>query len=150
MKTAAAAHRCVPSNALVTTLIVVAIAWLVAPPGEALAQERRSGTVIGVDDRTRTIVIEEVGPWRVQKGVTQVMRHTIVIAPSARITSYIRVNVAGRFGGDFLEVPFELSDVAIGDFVTVEGRRVGRRLIASRIDVAQPGVAHHGPAVVMP
>jgi hypothetical protein len=117
------------------TLITVACLGLLALA--AGADERRSGRVIAVDDRSGVIVIDEVGPWRVQKGVTQVTRHSIVVTPSTKITSHIRVNIPGRFQGDFLEVPFELGDVARGDFVTVECRREGGRLIASSIAVAE-------------
>ena len=87
------------------------------------------------------IVINEVGPWKVRKGVTQVVRQIITVTPSTKIVSHIRVNVRGRFGGDFLEVPLQLSDVALGDFVTVECRRERGQLIASSIAVAEVGPA---------
>jgi hypothetical protein len=105
------------------------------------ADERRSGRVMGIDDRVGMILIEEVGPWQVRKGVTQVTRHTIVVTPSTKIVSHIRVNVSGRFGGDFIEVPLTLSDVSLGDFVTVECRRERGQLIASSIAVAELGPA---------
>ena len=105
------------------------------------ADERRSGHVTGIDDRVGMILIEEMGPWQVRKGVTRVIRHTIVVTPSTKIASHIRVNVAGRFGGDFIEVPLTLSDVSVGDFVTVECRRERGQLIASSITVAEVGPA---------
>lgn len=113
--------------------------WLTTAP--AHADERRSGRVMGIDDRVGMILIEEVGPWQVRKGVTQVTRHTIVVTPSTKIASHIRVNVAGRFGGDFIEVPLTLSDVSVGDFVTVECRRERGQLIASSLTVAEVGPA---------
>jgi len=70
-----------------------------------------------------------------------VIRHTIVVTPSTKIVSHIRVNVAGRFGGDFIEVPLTLSDVSLGDFVTVECRRERGQLIALSIAVAELGPA---------
>lgn len=105
------------------------------------ADERRSGRVMGIDDRVGMILIEEIGPWQVRKGVTQVTRHTIVVTPSTKIASHIRVNVAGRFGDDFIEVPLTLGDVSVGDFVTVECRRERGQLIASSITVAEVGPA---------
>jgi hypothetical protein len=105
------------------------------------ADERRSGRVLGIDDRVGMILIAEVGPWQVRNGVTQVTRHTIVVLPSTKIASYIRVNVPGRFDGDFIEVPLTLQDVSIGDFVTVECRRERGQLIASSIAVAELGPA---------
>lgn len=112
---------------------------LTAPP--AHADERHSGRIMGIDDRVGMILIEEVGPRQVRKGVTQVTRHTIVVTPSTKIASHIRVNVPGRFGGDFIEVPLTLSDVSLGDFVTVECRRERGQLIALSIAVAELGPA---------
>ena len=134
------------SKHLIAAVIAIACLAVLATP--IAAGERHSGQVVAVDvtgGSSGTIVIDEVGPWRVDKGVTQLTRHSIIVSPSTRITSYIRVNVPGRFQGDFLEVPFELSDVAPGDFVTVEFQRVGRLLVALRIDVAE-----HAPVVVLP
>jgi hypothetical protein len=107
----------------------------------ARAAERHSGRVKGVDERVGLILIEEVGPWVVKNGVTQVIRHTITVTPSTKIVSHIRVNVPGRFQGDFIEVPLELADVALDDFVTVECRRERGQLIASSIAVAELGPA---------
>ena len=124
----------------VAVMLVVGIACLglIVP---AHAAERRSGRVIAIDDRVGLIVIDEVGPWKVEKGVTQVVRQIITVTRSTKIVSHIRVNVPGRFGGDFLEVPLQLSDVSVGDFVTVECRRERGQLIASSIAVAEVGPA---------
>jgi hypothetical protein len=116
-------------------VIVVAVLGLLSPV--ARAAERRSGTVVSVDDRSGTIVIDEIGPWRVEKGVTQVTRHSIVVTAATKITSHVRVNVPGRFSGDFIDVALELADVSPGDIVTVECRRERGRLVASSIDVAE-------------
>src|SRR5262249_41896145 len=105
------------------------------------ADERRSGRVLGIDDRVGMILIEEVGPWQGRKGATQVTRHALVVLPATKIASHIRVNAPGRFGGDFIEVPLTLRDVSIGDFVTVECRRERGQLIASSISVAEAGPA---------
>jgi hypothetical protein len=112
---------------------------LIAPA--AHAAERRSGRVVGIDDRVGLIAIDEVGPWKVEKGVTQVVRQIITVLPSTKIVSHIRVNVAGRFAGDFIEVPLTLADVSVGDFVTVECRRERGQLIASSVAVAEVGPA---------
>ncbi len=128
--------------------MVIAIACLAGLGPAVAAEGRHSGKVVAVDavsERSGTIVIDEVGPWQVQNGTTRLTRHSVIVNPSTKITSYIRVNIPGRYQGDFLEVPFDLSDVARGDFVTVEFQRVGRLLIASRIDVAE-----HTPVVIVP
>lgn len=129
--------RCMPRPVAGAMAIAIALAWLAVLSSSALADERRSGRVVGIDDRARIIVIEEVGPWHARKGVTQITRHTIWVTPSTKIASHIRINAPGRFEDDFLEVPLELTDVARGDFVTIECRRVGGRMVASRIDVAE-------------
>jgi hypothetical protein len=116
-------------------LIAVACLGLLAPG--SWAAERRSGRVIAVEVESGMLVIDEVGPWQVDKGVTRVTRHSIAVTPSTSIKSHIRVNVPGRFGDDFIEVPLELGDVARGDFVTVEFRRERGRLVASSIAVAE-------------
>ena len=129
-----------PVSRIAARLVVGMVALGLMAPA-AHADERRSGRVIAVDDRAGLILIEELGPWRVKNGVTQVTQHTIVVTPSTKIASHIRVNVPGRFGGDFIEVPLHLADVARGDFVTVEGRRERGRLIASSVAVAEVGPA---------
>jgi hypothetical protein len=122
-------------------ILVVGVVCLALIVPAAYAAERRSGHVIGIDDRAGLLVIDEIGPWQVRKGVTQTMRHTMIVTPSTRIASHIRVNVPGRFEGDFIEVPLELSDVTVGDFVTVECRREGSKFIALSIAVAELGPA---------
>ena len=124
-----------------TAIVIVCLVSLGLMAPAVHAEERRSGRVTGIDDRVGMILIEEVGPWQVRKGVTQVTRHTIVVLPSTKIASHIRVNVAGRFAGDFIEVPLTLGDVALGDFVTVECRRERGALIALSIAVAEVGPA---------
>ena len=122
-------------------ILVVGLVYLGLMAPAVHADERRSGHVIGIDDRVGMILIEEIGPWEVRKGVTQVTRHTIVVLPSTKIASHIRVNVAGRFGGDFIEVPLTRRDVALCDFVTVECRLERGALIALSIAVAEVGPA---------
>lgn len=103
----------------------------------AAAAERRSGRIVGINDSDRLIVVDEIGSWQLRGGVTRVTRHFVSVPLSAKIVSHIRVNVAGRFEGDFIEVALTLSDVSVGDFVTVEGRRARGRLIATSITVAE-------------
>jgi hypothetical protein len=121
--------------------VVAGIVLLGLVTAAAAAAERRSGQVVGVDDTERLIVIDEIGPWQVRQGVTQVTRHVFSVPPSAKIASHIRLNIPGRFQGDFIEVGLELSDVSVGHFVTVEYRRERNRLIATSIAVAELGPA---------
>jgi hypothetical protein len=107
----------------------------------AAAAERCSGRVVGIDDTERLIVVDEIGPCQVRDGMTRVTRHGFIVPPSAKIVSHIRVNVPGRFQGDFIDVSLELSDVSVGDFVTVEYRRDRDRLIVTSVAVAELGPA---------
>lgn len=132
-------EACMRGAACAVRILVIAVVGLALLAPDARAAERRSGRVIDVDVRSSTVVIDEVGPWQTRNGVTQVMRHSILVTPATKIMSHIRVNVAGMFQDDFIEVPLELGDVARGDFVTVEGRRERGRLIASSIAVAELG-----------
>jgi len=125
------------SKALVaaTMAVIAALAGLVQT---VHAGERHSGKVVvddAVTNRSGTIMIDELGPWRVDKGVIRLRRHSIIANPSTKIASYIRVNIPGRFQGDFLEVSFDLL------------RRRARRFRDRRVRACRPAprrVAHRG------
>ena len=51
-------------------MLIVGLASLGLTAVPARADERRSGRVMGIDDRVGMILIEEMGPWQVRKGVT--------------------------------------------------------------------------------
>lgn len=73
------------SRIWIEALGVVAIVAL-AISGRGDAQEvKYSGTVVAVDQTMGTIVIEDMGPWRIKEGMTQVERRTIGIAPSTEV-----------------------------------------------------------------
>ena len=117
------------------TLVAGIVCLLLA--SAAGADERHSGRVVAVDDTAALVVIDEVGPWRVHNGMTQTTRLAVTVTPSTRIVSHIRVNIPGRFEGDFIEVALDLADVTSGDFVTVECRREDGRLVASSMAIAE-------------
>jgi hypothetical protein len=105
---------------LVWTLLVAGLGLLPGGSLSAAGPTRHSGTVVGLDPEEVVLVIEEVGPWHVVRGETVVTRRTIGLTPSTRFNVFIRVDVPGRFAGDFLEVELEAADIAPGDFVTAE------------------------------
>ena len=83
------------------------------------------------------LILEEVGPWRVEQGRTVVIERTVALTADTKFNSFIRVNVPGAFAGDFLEVALDADSVTPGDFVTVEGVRERGRLVAVRVTIAE-------------
>lgn len=121
---------------LVWTLLVVGLGLLVGGAASGTGPARHSGTVVDLDPVEGVLVIDEVGPWRVVRGETVVTRRTIGLTPSTRFNVFIRVDVPGRFAGDFLEVELEATDIASRDFVTVECVRERGRLVALTVTMA--------------
>lgn len=126
----------------VTILWVPVLTAGLLSPASPGGPSRYSGTVIAVDQAEGVLVIDEIGPWSVQQGRTRLTRRTIAFGPSTRFNVFIRVNVPGRFGGDFLEVELEAGDVAPGDFVTAECVLERGRLVARSVTVAEVVESH--------
>lgn len=138
------------SGARSVVLVVIALLLLLPEPGvPAAASERHSGTVVALDPEGGVMILEEVGPWRVERGRTVLTRRTIRLTPETRFNVFIRVSVPGAFAGDFLEVALEATDIATGDFVTAECARQGRQLVALTVTLAETMAemdpAHPGP-----
>lgn len=83
------------------------------------------------------MILEEVGPWRVERGSTVVTRRTIHLTPATTYNLFMRVTAPGAFAGDFIEVTLDVNDVAPGDFVTAECVRQHDRLVALTVTVAE-------------
>ncbi len=117
---------------------LVIVATLALTIGTAWASDH-SGTVAAVDPEKNTLVIEEVGPWHVKDGKTEITRQTIVVAPSAQFVISRRAREPGLAGwpGEFLEVPLGAWAVKPGDFVTAHVEKVGNRATATKITVAE-------------
>lgn len=124
--------RFVPALVLLTVLAAAA-----TPAADAARTVRHSGTVVAIDAQSGVLVIDEVGPWRVEKEATVTTRRSIGFTPETRFNLYMRVNVPGAFAGDFIEVVFAPDDVSPGDFVTAECVREGGRLVARVVTVAE-------------
>ena len=78
-------------------LLALALAAAPAAAADAARATRHSGTVVSVDPRGGVIVMEEIGPWRVEEGTTVVTRRTIRLMPETKVNTFIRVDVPGRF-----------------------------------------------------
>jgi hypothetical protein len=104
---------------------------------DAARTTTHSGTVAAVDPREGVLLMDEVGPWRVERGATVLTRRTIALTSDTRINTFIRVDVPGRFAGDFIEVELDAGDITPGDFVTAECVRERGRLVAVRVTLAE-------------
>lgn len=124
-------------------LLATSVALLLVTPAVLGAGEtktfRHSGTIVGLDPDTRTIVLEEIGPWRTRNGVTVVNRLRIHVTSSTEFAEVRRApEPPSGFPGDFVEQPLEPWKLATGDFVSVECRHEGKRLTASKITMVTP------------
>ncbi|HEX9818628.1 MAG TPA: hypothetical protein VGD07_03340 [Methylomirabilota bacterium] len=120
--------------------LVFALALGTAPAAlaaDAAPTTTHSGTVAAIDPAGGVLILEEVGPWRVEQGRTVVIERTVALTADTKFNSFIRVNVPGAFAGDFLEVALDADSVTPGDFVTVEGVRERGRLVAVRVTIAE-------------
>jgi hypothetical protein len=117
-------------------LVALASILLVAggQSGAATAEVvKHSGTIVEIDAHGAQLVLEEVGPWRVRDGVTQVIRRTIALTPATDVVIAVRVNPPGGYAGDFVEGPLAMFALEPGDVITVDCRREGPRLVAVKI-----------------
>ena len=97
---------------------------------------RHSGTILAVDRGAGTMVLGEIGPWRVVRGATQVTRLTISVTPST-VFSQVGRDATRPFPGDFVEAATGAGDLKVGDVVTVECQHKGKRLTALKVTVAR-------------
>lgn len=107
------------------------------PAADAARTSTHSGSVVAVDPQGGVLILEEVGPWRVEQGRTVVTRRTISLTSATTFNSFIRVDVPGRFAGDFIEVALDAEDITPGDFVTAECLQERGRLVALRVTLAE-------------
>src|SRR3990172_2745405 len=75
---------------------------------------KHSGAVIAINKDAGTIVLSEVGPWRVEKGVTKITRRTISVTPSTKFVE-VKRSMETPFPGDFVEGALVAGDLKVGD-----------------------------------
>lgn len=115
-------------------------AALLALTASASAEEivRHSGSIVAIADDARTFVLAEVGPWQVRTGATVTTYRTITLMPETQFAIVGRLDDApSGFPGDFVETPLGPEAVYLNDYVTVECRHEGKRLLALKITVAE-------------
>jgi len=120
--------------------LLLSLAMLcLAMPGSAQAAARHVGSVVAVDQATGTIVIEELGPWRVTGGQTVVAHFTAKADASTAWARARRASGAGPSGWlrEFVVAPQGAWDVKPGDYVTIEVNRAGKSWMALRVTVSE-------------
>ena len=126
-----------------------AFALLLAAAGVATAAEevvKHSGVIVDFDPSSDTIVLAEVGPWRVQQGATVVTRQRIKLMPRTEFRIAFRTEPTdGGFPGQFVEAPIDRGGVYVEDWVTVECRHEGSRMIALSITILDLPASSHTP-----
>jgi hypothetical protein len=91
----------------------LAVVLLLRVSGVVAAESRHSGTVVGVDRGSGTLIIDEL---TASNGETpRVVRRTIAVAADARVA------LQAPTPDGYESLPMSLADVHPGDFVTVIG-----------------------------
>src|SRR5262249_39683466 len=110
--------------------------WFAVAAVGALAVEKHSGVVTEVSDTQ--IAIDEMGPW--EGPGTKPVRRIFEVTSSTRIARVQR-SVEGDKGWawGYVSEPAELSNVYVGDFVTVSVEPRGRRNVAIEVQALRTG-----------
>lgn len=122
------------------SLVILVLLMLVQPVQVGSETMTISGTVMSLDKDAGTIVLAEIGPWRVRGGVTQITRRTVSVIAATEFTQIRRADDAGPTGwrGDFVEMAIEDWALKKGDFVTVRVQKEDQRLTALTVAVIVP------------
>ena len=114
---------------------------LLAGAGSADAEERErhSGAVASIGPNG-TFVLAEVGPWSMRDGKVVITKRTITVGSETQYAMTGRVwDSTVAFPGGFAEWSVLPDEIYVGDYVTVECRRAGKRLLALKITVTLVG-----------
>ena len=113
-----------------------------ASAGERL---KHSGSIASIAADATTFVLGEIGPWQVRKGATVITYRTITLAPETEYAIATRTDQApSGFPGGFVETPIGPESVYLHDYVTVDCRHEGKRLMALKITVTEVPVGDTG------
>jgi hypothetical protein len=122
----------------ISGLLLVGL-FLAAPavPAADTGRITFSGTVAAIDPQGGVLVLEEIGPGRRGAQGNTITRRAVHFTAETKFNTFMRVNVAGGFAGDFIEVALDADSVTPGDFATVECVRRRDRLVALRVTLAE-------------
>lgn len=127
-------------KALRSLTVVAALAAVLGFVGSADAQElmKHSGAIVAIDEKTGTIVLAEVGPWKLRQGKTVITYRTITVTPATEFAIVGRQYATlGAFPGEFVEGALEADELYVNDYVTVDCLHAGKRQIALKITVTE-------------
>ena len=118
---------------------VLAAVLGLALAASAAETARHSGFISAIAADARSFVLDELGPLRPGRDVASALtRRTITLTPSTEFVVVARVDEApSGYRGDFVEVPVGPERVYLNDYVTVECRHEGKRLVAVKITVVE-------------
>jgi hypothetical protein len=120
------------------SVIGITLVALLAFAGATGAQEtmKHSGSVVALDERAGKLVMNEVGPWQVSAGRTTLTTLTIDVTPETEFAIASRdVGPTGGSLGPYVVRPIAAWAIYTGDYVTVDCRHEGKRLIATAVTV---------------
>jgi hypothetical protein len=116
---------------------IVLVAGLMAAGAAAAAETmKHSGTIVAIDEAAGTLVMHEIGPWQRRDGKTVLTTLRITLTPRTEFAMVSRdaPAVPGTVG-PFVERPIGAWALYRDDFVTVDCRHEGRRLIGTKVTV---------------
>jgi hypothetical protein len=124
-------------HVLSASVLVILLGLTAAASAEE--RVRHSGSIVSIAEDARTFVLAEVGPWQTRDGATVITYRTIALTPETEMAIVARADAApSGFPGDFVETALGPEDVYLSDYVTVDCRHEGRRLVALKITVTEP------------
>ncbi len=120
------------------TGLLASILLVLALPLWAAETTNISGTILALNKEAGTIVVGEVGPWRVKEGATEITPRTVAVTAGTEFKQVKRAAGAGPTGwvGEFVEVAIAPWELKKGDFVTVQVRHEGPQLTALTVAVS--------------
>jgi hypothetical protein len=121
-------------------MFAFAFAALLALTASARAAEivKHSGSIVAIAGHARMFVLAEVGPWQVRNGATVITYRTISLVPETQFAMVGRFDDGpSGFPGDFMEVALGPDAVYLNDYVTVECRHEGKRMLVLKITVTE-------------
>jgi hypothetical protein len=127
-------RQTIPMAALVAAVLVASVLPVWAETAT------HSGTIAAIDRTAGSFVLDEIGPWRVKGGETEITRRPIAVTSTTEFKLAKRTPGAGPTGwvGEFVEAGLTASELKSGDFVTVKVKHEGRRLTALQATVVRP------------
>lgn len=115
------------------------------PSASAGERVKHSGSIVSIAANVKTFELAEIGPWQVRKGATVITYRRITLAPETEYAIVARTDQApSGFPGDFVETPIGPESVYLHDYVTVDCRYEGRRLMALKITVTEVPIGDTG------